>query len=174
MREVRIRGAAMTEFGRHASRAARDLVEEVVAQALRDAGLGPQHVQAAYVGNAVAGLISGQESMRAQTVLRRTGLMGLPMVSVENAGASGGTALHLAWQAIAYGIHDCVVALGYEKLDHDDPAKLLRAANAGLDQAELSDIFGEQGGEPKNAMVQIGGAVSQGDGRDLFETGTLA
>src|SRR6266511_1914669 len=138
MRDVWIRGAAMTRFGKHVDRAARELVEEALAGAVRDADLELQDVQAAYVGNAVAGMVSGQECMRAQTVLRRTGLMGLPIVNVENADASGSTALHLAWQAVAYGVHDCVVALGYEKLDHRDRARSSRAINSGMDLSELS------------------------------------
>jgi acetyl-CoA acetyltransferase len=165
----------MTRFGNHAGRTARDLVEEVVKQGLCEAGLTTNHVQAAYVGNAVAGLISGQESMRAQVVLRHTGLMGRPMVSVENAGASGGTALHLAWQAVAYGVYDCVLAIGYEQLDHEDRAKLRRSVNAGMDLAELRELFGpDDSRERRSAMERLGGAVSQGDGRDLYEAEVLA
>src|ERR1700682_6056100 len=98
----------MTRFGKHLERSARDLVEEAVAGALADAAIGPAQVQAAYVGNAVSGLMSGQESIRGQVVLRRTGLLGVPIVNVENACASSWTALHLAWQAVASGMYECV------------------------------------------------------------------
>jgi acetyl-CoA acetyltransferase len=164
----------MTCFGKHVHRTSRELVEEVVAGALRDADLEPNDVQAAYVGNALAGVISGQESMRAQTVLRRTGLMGTPIVNVENADASGSTALHLAWQAVAHGIHDCVVALGYEKLDHQDRARSYRAINSGMDLSELSDIFGPGAGQEQSVLLQLSGAHSRGDGRDRFRTEPLA
>jgi acetyl-CoA acetyltransferase len=164
----------MTRFGDHVSRTARDLVEEVVTEGLRDAGLEPQHVRAAYVGNAVAGLMIGQESIRAQVVLRRTRLMGVPMVNVENAGASGSTALHLAWQAVAYGIHDCVLAIGFEKLDHRDRERIRQAVNAGMDLSELSEIFGPAAPREQNGMMQIAGAVSRGDGSDLYDTEHLA
>ena len=174
MREVWIRGAAMTRFGKHVDRTARDLVEEVVSGSLRDAELEVQDVQAAYVGNAVSGIVSGQECMRAQTVLRRTGLMGTPIVNVENADASGSTALHLAWQAVAHGVHDCVVALGYEKLAHDDRAKSYRAINSGMDLSELSDIFGPGAGQEQSVLLQFSGAHSRGDGRDRFRTEPLA
>jgi acetyl-CoA acetyltransferase len=174
MRDVWIRGAAMTRFGNHASRTGRELVEEVVAEGLRDADLGPQQVQAAYVGNAVAGLMTGQESIRAQVALRRTRLMGVPMVNVENAGASGSTALHLAWQAVAYGIYDCVVAIGFEKLDHRDRPKIRQAINAGMDLSEFSEMFGAGAPRDQNGMMQIAGAVSRGDGSDLYDTEALA
>src|SRR5215472_6641651 len=123
MREVWIRGAAMTRFGKHPDRTGRDLVEEALSAALKDAEVEPGHVQAAFVGNASAGLMTGQESVRAQTVLRRTGLMGIPMMTVENACASASTALHLGWQAVGGEVHDCVVVVGYEKLHHEDRAR---------------------------------------------------
>src|SRR5215470_12696089 len=130
MRGVVIRGAAMTPFGKHPERSGRNLVEEALSAALADAGLQAADVQAAYVGNAAAGLMSGQESIRAQVVLRRTPLMGVPMVNVENACASSSTALHLGWQAVAGGMHDCVVVIGYEKLHHEDRTRAQRALRA--------------------------------------------
>jgi acetyl-CoA acetyltransferase len=174
MREAWIRGAAMTRFGKHADRTARDMVEEVVAGALADAGLQPLDVQAVYAGNAVGGVISGQECMRAQTVLRRTGLMGVPIVNVENADASGSTALHLAWQAVAHGAHDCALALGYEKLDHLDRARSYRAINSGMDLSELSDVFGPTSYGEHSVLLQLSGAISRSDGRERFESGPLA
>src|SRR5215469_11600467 len=144
MRDVWIRGAAMTPFGKHLDRSARELVEQAVADALRDAELHPGDVQFAYVANALGGVIGGQECMRAQTVLRRTGLMGVPMVSVENADCSGSAALHLACQAVAYEVYDCVLVVGYEKFDHKDRARSYRALNSGMDLSELSDIFGPE------------------------------
>jgi acetyl-CoA acyltransferase len=173
MREVWIRGAAMTQFGKHVDRTARDLVEEVVAAALADAGLQPLDVQAVYAGNAVGGVISGQECMRAQTVLRRTGLLGVPVVNVENADASGSTALHLAWQAVAHGACDCAMALGFEKLDHRDRAKSYRAINSGMDLSELSDIFGPGSGGEQSVLLQLAGAMSRGDGQVRFDTEPL-
>ncbi|HXM55561.1 MAG TPA: thiolase family protein [Candidatus Dormibacteraeota bacterium] len=173
MREAWVRGAAMTAFGKQPDRSARELVEEAVACALRDAELEAADVQAAFVGNAAGGILTGQESMRGQTVLRRTGLLGAPIVNVENADASGSTALHLAWQAVAYGIHDCVVAVGYEKFDHQDRARSFRAVNAGMDLSELSDIFGSGAGQEQSVLLQLAGAWSRGDGRDRFETDAL-
>ena len=135
----------MTRFGKHPDRTGRDLVEEALAAALKDAEVEPGHVQAAFVGNASAGVMTGQESVRAQTVLRRTGLMGIPMMTVENACASSSTALHLGWQAIAGGMHDCVVVVGYEKLHHEDRARTGRALRAFSDLEEATDILGAGG-----------------------------
>ena len=173
MREVWIRGAAMTPFGKHVDRSARDLVEEAVSGALSDADLGAGDVQFAYVGNALAGVIQGQECMRAQTVLRGTGLMGVPMVSVENADCSGATALHLAWQLVAHEAYDCVIVVGYEKFDHRDRARSYRALNSGMDLSELSDIFGPESSD-RSVQLQYSGAHSTGDGSDIYEPVPLA
>jgi acetyl-CoA acetyltransferase len=173
MREIGIRGAAMTPFGKRVDRSARDLVEEAVTGALGDAELAACDVQFVYVSNALAGVIGGQECMRAQTVLRRTGLMGVPMVAVENADCSGATALHLACQAVAHEEHDCVLVVGYEKFDHRDRARSYRALNSGMDLSELSDIFGPDSND-RSVMLQWSGAHSTGDGSDIYEPIPLA
>ena len=174
MREVWIRGAAMTRFGKHPDKTGRDLVEDALAAALKDAEVEPGRVQAAFVGNASAGLMTGQESVRAQTVLRRTGLMGIPMMAVENACASSSTALHLGWQAVAGGMHDCVVVVGYEKLHHEDRARTGRALRAFSDLDEVTAILGADGRERPSLPVVLYGAASTGGGEDLFDPEALA
>jgi acetyl-CoA acetyltransferase len=174
MREVWIRGAAMTRFGKHPDKSGRELVEEALAAALKDAEVEPAHVQAAFVGNASAGLMTGQESVRAQTVLRRTGLMGIPMMTVENACASSSTALHLGWQAVAGGMHDCVVVVGYEKLHHEDRSRTGRALRAFSDLDEATDILGAAGRDGFSLPIVLYGAASTGGGEDLFEPEDLA
>jgi len=130
----------MTRFGKYLDRGLRDLAEEAVRNVVEDAGLNSKEINAAYVGNSVAGLITGQEAIRGQVVLRRTGLMGIPIVNVENACASASTAFHLGWMAVASGMHDCVLALGVEKLSDPDKAKSFRAFNSAVDIAELAEI----------------------------------
>jgi acetyl-CoA acetyltransferase len=174
VREVWIRGAAMTRFGNHEDRSARDLVEEALRVALEDAEVGPHDVQAAYTANALGGLMSGQESIRGQVVLRRTGLMGVPMINVENASTSSLTALHLGWQAVASGIHDCVVVVGYEKVDRGDLARSYRAVNSFMDMTDLRDIFGAEAGADRNVFMDMNGAISRGEGGQRFDREALA
>jgi acetyl-CoA acetyltransferase len=174
MREVVVRGAAMTPFGRHPDLSGRQLVERALAAALKDAEIEPADVQAAYVGNAAAGMMSGQESVRAQVVLRHTGLMGVPMVNVENACASSSTALHLAWVAVASGMYDCVVVIGYEKLHDEDRSKAVRALNASIDLTELGDVFGRGPSRERAIFMDLFGAFADGRGRDRFDAEALA
>lgn len=140
MQKVRVAGAGMSKFGKFLDRGLRDLAEEAVRNTVEDAGIELREVQAAYVSNSVAGLITGQEAIRGQVVLRKTGLMGIPIVNVENACASASTAFHLGWASVAAGMYDCVLALGVEKLSDPDKAKSLRAFNAAVDVSELAEI----------------------------------
>ncbi len=154
MREVFVVGAAMTRFGKHLDRSSRELVEEAVAGALRDAEATPRDVEACYVGNAVSGLMDGQESIRGQVVLRHTGLLGAPIVNVENACASSSTALHLGWRAVASGMEDCVLVAGYEKLYDQDRRRSFRAFNASMDLEEMRRRF-PGGGEERSVFMDL-------------------
>jgi len=140
MQKVRVAGAGMSRFGKFLNRGLRDLAEAAVRNTLEDTGIDVREINAAYVSNSVAGLITGQETIRGQVVLRKTGLMGIPIVNVENACASASTAFHLGWTAVASGMYDCVLALGVEKLSDPDKAKSLRAFNSAVDVSELAEI----------------------------------
>ena len=160
MRDVWIRGAAMTHFTKH-DRGARELVEEAVAGALADAGLEPRQVDAAFAGNASGGLMYGQESVRGQVVLRRSGLTGVPIVNVENACASSATALHLGWQAVAGGAHDRVVVIGYEKMDHRSRPRRRQAINATMDLDEAAELFGPEAARERYLQLDAMGTSRQ-------------
>lgn len=140
MQKVRVAGTGMTRFSKFLDRGLRDLAEEAVRNTVEDAGIDLKDINAAYVANSVAGLITGQETIRGQVVLRNTGLMGVPIVNVENACASASTAFHLSWMSVASGMYDCVLALGVEKLSDPDKAKSLRAFNSAVDVSELAEI----------------------------------
>ncbi len=68
MRDVAIIGAGMTDFGKFLDRGMKDLAREAVQGALDSAGLDKSKLEAAVVGNATAGLITGQEMIRGQVV----------------------------------------------------------------------------------------------------------
>src|SRR6266568_9544942 len=156
MQKVRVVGAGMTRFGKFLDKGLRELAEEAVSNTIEDAGIDIKDIQTAYVANSVAGLITGQETIRGQVVLRHTGLMGIPIVNVENACAGASTAFHLGWISVASGMYDCVLALGVEKLSDPDKAKSLRAFNAAVDVSELAEIekqLGRGGAEAKDRSL---------------------
>ncbi len=143
MRQVVVVGAGMTRFGKHQDRSMKDLAREAVENALRAAGIEKEAIEAAAVGNAVAGLITGQECIRGQVVLREMGIGGIPVINTENACASSSTAFHLAWLYVASGMYDTVLAVGMEKLFHPDKKKTFNAIGSAID-LELADEFARQ------------------------------
>lgn len=147
MGEVRVVGAGMTRFEK-SPLSLRELAGEAAAAALADAGIEVGAVQAAYVGNAAAGLVTGQEMIRGQVMLRGLGIEGIPIFNVENACASAASALHLGWQAVAAGAHDVVLCLGAEKLTHEDKTVGMKAISTAIDVERRVELAAEVGSEP--------------------------
>ena len=133
MRKVKVIGGAVTKFGKHLDRNMKSLVAEVVTGALEDAGITKDDLQGAWVGNAAQGLNDGQECIRGQVVLRPLGIGGIPVVNVENACASSGTALNGAWAMVALGEMDVALVLGMEKMYYEDRSKVIKGFMAGMD-----------------------------------------
>ena len=87
-----IAGVGMTKFGKHLDRSLKSLTSEAINAALTDASLDKMDLQAAYVGNVGAGVISGQVCVPGQVVLRDMGIGKIPVINIENACASSATA----------------------------------------------------------------------------------
>src|SRR5262245_40498372 len=164
--KVVVAGIGMTRFGKYLDRGVRSLAEEAVNEALKDAGLEPKDVQTAYFANAVSGLITGQEMIRGQAALRHTGLLGIPIFNVENACASAASAFHLAWMAVASGQYDVALAVGAEKLFHEDKTKAFRAIGTAVDLESLQEL------KKKMAETQSKGTPTgdqkEGENRSFF------
>jgi len=154
-----IAGVGMTAFGKFLETGLKALGVDAVQAALADAGIAPPDVEAAWVGNAAAGLVTGQECIRGQVVLRAMGLGKLPVVNVENACASASTALNQAAAMVTAGLYDVVLALGVEKLYHIDKKKSFAAFSGAVDVEAMQAIMA---GLRKNAAE--GGASSAASG----------
>ena len=133
MRDVAVVGAGMTNFGKFLDRSMKDIAGEAVRGALDSAGIDKSRLEAAVVGNATAGLITGQEMIRGQVVLRELGIGGIPIINTENACASSSTAFHVAWLYVASGMYDVALAVGMEKLYHEDKRRSFAAIGAAVD-----------------------------------------
>ena len=92
MQNLYVVGVGMTLFGRHPDRTVRELTEEAVGTALKDAGCGRDQIQAAYFGNVAQDYFEGQLTIPGQVALLSNGFSGLPIYNVENACATGSTA----------------------------------------------------------------------------------
>jgi acetyl-CoA C-acetyltransferase len=143
---VHVWGVGTSRFGRQPERLPADLAWEAVSEALEDAAVAG--VEAAYVGT-----VFGSPGT-AQRALSGAGITGIPIVTVENACASGTTAYHEGVRAIEDGRHEVVLALGVETMtarfdgpiaaDPTDPeqaAGLLMPAIYGLSANRYLDLF---------------------------------
>jgi acetyl-CoA acetyltransferase len=161
MRDVAIVGAGMTHFGKYLDRGLKDLAAEAVGGALAAAGIEGSALQVAVVGNAAAGLVTGQEMIRAQVVLREMGIGGIPMVNTENACASSSTALHIAWLYVASGMYDVALALGVEKLYHQDKQRSFDAIGAALDVEDVQRLVAEMHADQEGKAAEEGSGAGQ-------------
>src|SRR5579871_2072609 len=110
MNDIAILGVGMTRFGKLAERGHASLVNEAVRDALTHAGLVANDVQAAFCGSAMTSAGVGQRT------LKNLGLGGRPIVNVENACASGSTAVVEACAWLRAGLCDVALAVGVEIL----------------------------------------------------------
>jgi acetyl-CoA acetyltransferase len=110
MQDTYITGGAMTAFGRHSGVLAPELAQQAILKALDDAGVSPGDIQAIYCSNVLGGMILGQ------LIVRDLGFDGIPVYNIENACASGATAVHLARHALFAQQYDTVLVFGIEQL----------------------------------------------------------
>jgi acetyl-CoA acetyltransferase len=108
-KDVYISGAAMTAFGRNGI-SMQDLAQAAVSGALKDSGTPTDRIEAIYASNVYGGMVLGQ------VLMRDLGITGPALYNVENACASGATAVHLACQALQLGMYETVVVFGVEAL----------------------------------------------------------
>ena len=79
------------------------------------------------------------------------GVERIPMVNVENAGATGATALHQAVMHVRSGAADVALAVGAEKLNIGDKEKSLDVFDGGVD---VNDPVGL-----RETLKELGGAA---------------
>jgi len=134
-----IAGVGMTPFGRFPGRGIRSLAVAAIDEALADAGIPAEHVAKVFFGNAVAGIVTHQEMIRGQVALRHHPLGRSSLINVENACASGGSALNLGFEAIAGGRAEVVLAVGVEQLNHEDRSRPFDALRGSTDIDDIGE-----------------------------------
>src|SRR5258707_8992782 len=141
MRKVVVAGIGQTALGKFKDRSVGSLAEAALQHDLKDAGLDARRIGVVYFANALSGLITGQETIRGQVALRHTPLMGTFIVNMENGCASGSCAFNLAWLSVASGQVDVALAIGAEKLTHEDKAVTFGAFASGVDVEERHRVM---------------------------------
>lgn len=111
--KVAIVGMGCSRFGERWDMGADGLMVEAFGEALADAGIAREQIEAAWVGNALDDINVGNSSLPAAHALR---LQRVPVTRVENMCATGTEALRGAAYAVASGAVDIALAIGVEKL----------------------------------------------------------
>jgi acetyl-CoA acetyltransferase len=124
-------GVGMTPLGKMPGRSVKDLTREAVTNALDDAGAGVDQVDAAWFANTRQPMLEGQNTVRGQIALRPLGFNGIPIANVENACASGSTALLQAVACLKAGMADIALVVGAEKMFFADKRDAMLAAFRG-------------------------------------------
>ncbi|ALS99875.1 thiolase family protein [Lacimicrobium alkaliphilum] len=155
MTGVAIVGAGMTALGKFPEASVKSLTQQAVGEALKDAGLDISSVQAAWFSNSRQGLFEGQNGIRGQCALRPLGIGPIPITNVENACASGSTALFNAVSHIAAGFCDVALVVGAEKMYFPDNRPMMfRAFLGGTDIHRLEEFERKVAGWAQNLVPE--------------------
>ncbi len=140
MNNVYVIGADTLQFGRYIDKSIKDLTAATVKGCLKDAGVEKKDIEAAWFSNSGWGDQKGQSCIRGQVALRPMGIDTIPITNVENACASGSTAFHHAWMAVAGGFYDITLAVGAEKLYLENKMAVFAGFMAGIDIENVVEI----------------------------------
>lgn len=134
-------GIGMTRFGKHMDTGLKSLAISAIEDALKDAGLSKDRIQAAWMGTAASSVIRGQVCIPGQAVLRTMGVGRIPVINVENACATSSTAFQNACAMVTLGQYDVALATGYEKLYHKDKARTFSVFSGSIDVDDQASVL---------------------------------
>src|SRR5262247_2323052 len=111
-RKVNVIGVGMVPFAKPGkSEEYHVMATKAGKAALSDAKVGFDHIQQAY-----AGYVYG-DSTCGQRAIYQLGLTGIPVFNVNNNCSTGSSALMLGAQAVAGGLAECVLVVGFEQME---------------------------------------------------------
>lgn len=177
---VYLAGISMTRFGVFQESSIKSLTREAVEGALTDAGAEKKDIDVAFFSNAAQDLLEGQNAVAGQIALRSMGFERIPMVNLENACASGASAVHLAVSYVRSGMADIALAVGAEKMNFPDMSKTFAMFEGGYDvhdpeglQRLLVELGGEQadsGTGRRSAFMEVYASTARAHMRDFGTT----
>ncbi|HLL53599.1 MAG TPA: lipid-transfer protein [Myxococcaceae bacterium] len=111
-RRVNVAGVGMVKFAKPGASEEYDVMAVKAAKAaIADAGVDFKEIEQSFVGYVYGDSTCGQRAVY------QLGLTGIPVFNVNNNCSTGSSALYLARQAIEGGLAECVLALGFEKME---------------------------------------------------------
>jgi len=138
--EIFIAGVGMTALGKHPDVSVKQMTAAAVGDALADAGAEVGDLEAAWFSNTRQPILEGQNTIRGQAALRPLGVAGIPIVNVENACASGSSALIQASAYLRAGDGEVALVVGAEKMVFPDrPDRISAAFLGGTDIYDLEN-----------------------------------
>ncbi|WP_321394177.1 thiolase domain-containing protein [uncultured Desulfuromusa sp.] len=140
MRRVSIIGIGDTKMGKLPECSLKSLITEAGNEAILDAGIEKNIIEALFVGNFNSQALCGQGHMGA-LVSETLGLGHIPTLRVEGACASGSLAFRQALMAVAAGFYDVVLVGGVEKMTHQS-TEVVTSAIASASAVELEASLG--------------------------------
>ena len=149
--KVAIIGMGCSKFGERWDAGSDELMVEAFEEALADAGIEKEQIDAAWLGAAVDPINLGNSAIPLSVALR---LPNIPVSRVENMCATGTEALRGAAYAVAAGACDIALALGVEKLK-DTGYGGLPVRTKGL----FNDLWMPYGSAP-GTFAQLAGAYA--------------
>ena len=158
MSNIYIAGIAMTVFGRHLERGLDDLAGEALQGALKDANCQLEDLGIAYYSGMTNGPLQGQISIPGQVVLAKLGVHSIPIFNVENACASGSSAVNLAVQSLKAGTTDVALAIGAERMNIPDKMKAFALFEAGWDISRAEENY--------QTLVKMGEGIEVPEGSE--------
>ena len=111
--KVAIIGMGCTRFGERWDMGAEELMVEAFTECIEDAQIGPDEIQAAWLGTCLEEINVGKSALPLSVTLR---LPYIPVTRVENFCASGTESFRGAVYGVASGAYDICLAMGVEKL----------------------------------------------------------
>ncbi len=131
---IYVLGVGMIRFDKYPDKSVKQMTAEVMRELFKDVAVEKKDIEAAWYSNSGWGMSEGQHCIRGQVALAPLGIQGIPITNVENACASGSSAVHGAWTAVKAGLYDVVLAVGAEKVYHpEDRKKMFEGFIAGTD-----------------------------------------
>ena len=106
-------GVGMTKFDKPGSKEGDypDWAQEAASKALADAGVAYEDIDQVFAAYCYGDSTAGQRAVYG------LGLTGVPVVNVNNNCSTGSSALYLARQFVRGGLAECVLAVGFEKME---------------------------------------------------------
>ena len=150
--KVAILGMGCSKFGERWNDNAEDLMVEAFSEALADAGIEKDQIEAAWFATAIEEQHVGKSGIPLAMALR---LPTIPVTRVENYCASGSEAFRGAVYAVASGACDIALALGVEKLKDTGYGGLPRRS-----RGALNDLFWSNMSAP-GAFAQLASAYQE-------------